>query len=50
MQHLRDKNPRRIDGYTPLHAAAEKGHLKLCEHFMENLTDKIGRSCTPPLI
>ena len=36
MNRLGDKNPRCNDGKTPLHEAAEKGHLKVCEVILKN--------------
>merc|ERR550532_388078 len=58
MDNLSDKNPgtksaraTQAIGVTPLHLAAEKGHVALCKLIMENLVDKNPRcsSGTTPL-
>ena len=40
--HLTNKNPSSPDGsgWTPLHMAACKGHLKICEFIMDSLVNK----------
>ena len=40
MDSLEDKNPGDNHGVTPLHFAAESGHLKVCEVIMKSLQDK----------
>jgi ankyrin repeat protein len=35
-----DKNPRDSSGSTPLHDAAFKGHLKVCQLLLENIEEK----------
>ena len=36
-----DQNPKRAsDGWTPLHHAAQKGHLEVCKFLMSALVDK----------
>ena len=41
MQHicnlLRDKNPSDDNGYTPLHNAAENGHLQIVQYLVQSL-------------
>ena len=37
---LKDKNPGRIDGKTPLHVAAERGNYQICQLFVETICDK----------
>ena len=37
MDNLADKNPGNISGITPLHDAAEKGHIDVCKWFIENV-------------
>ena len=34
-----DKNPRDEIGWTPLHAAATKGHLDICQLIAERIED-----------
>ena len=34
-----DKNPEDIGGYTPLHSAAENGHVELCRLIMDVIED-----------
>ena len=40
MENLVDKNPRKDDGWTPLHYAAKKGHLDICKLICKNIEDK----------
>ena len=47
MQRIDDKNPADIDGITPLHIAAKKGHLDVCKLIIpkirnRNPRDKLG--------
>ena len=47
-----DKNPANTDGYTPLHSAAENGHVELCRLIMDVIDDifpKTKRNKTTPL-
>ena len=55
MENLDDKNPRDGSGKTPLHEAAQNGHVELFEYIMDKVDEKepkdySGRtpvSCTP---
>ena len=42
MEEMVEKNPRDLGGGTPLHGAAEGGHLELCKLILsaENVVDK----------
>ena len=40
MGKIVNKNPRDKCGMTPLHMAAQKGHLEVCKMIMECLEDK----------
>ena len=33
------KNPWDVDGWTPLHHAAEMGNLEICKFILENVSD-----------
>ena len=35
-----DKNPRSNLGYTPMHSAARRGHLAICELIQSKVADK----------
>ena len=37
---MKDKNPARNDGVTPLFIAAQKGYFKICSLIVENVEDK----------
>ena len=37
---VEDKNPVNLNGNTPLHLAAERGHLKICQLLVRNGADK----------
>ena len=39
-ERAEDKNPKDNFGFTPLHLAAENGHLELCQLIIENVQDK----------
>ena len=41
MKYLIDKNPKNVDGITPLHWAAFKGHLEICRFLMVEASEKI---------
>ena len=55
METLEDKNPEQIKGdagYTPLHAAAENGHVEVCRLIMdavEDISPKTKKDKTTPL-
>ena len=38
--HLAAQNPKAFLGWTPLHFAAQKGHIKICKLILENITEK----------
>ena len=40
MENLDNKNPRNLDGDTPLHHAAAGGHRNLCKLIMNNVIEK----------
>ena len=40
METLADKTPLSFEGYTPLHFAAGKSHLKVCKAILETTEDK----------
>ena len=40
MEHVTDKNPKGENGDTPLHYAADFGHLRLFKFIMEHAIDK----------
>ena len=40
LENESDKNPQSRWGITPLHYAAQYGHVELCKLIMENLVDK----------
>ena len=41
IENLTDKNPAsKSSGLTPLHHAAESGHVEVCKLIMENVIDK----------
>ena len=40
MAKVDDKNPKDNNGETPLHYAAENGHLAVCQYIMEEVDDK----------
>ena len=40
METLADKTPLSLEGYTPLHFAAGRSHLKVCEAILETTEDK----------
>ena len=37
LENVDEKNPKCLDGISPLHVAAENGHLAICELIMNNL-------------
>ena len=37
LENVDEKNPNCLDGISPLHVAAENGHLAICELIMNNL-------------
>ena len=39
MKSLEDKNPRMNNGMTPLHFAAQLGHLEVCKLICQNIVD-----------
>ena len=41
MKQVEDKNPGTDEGLTPLHEAAEMGHMKICELILKNIQDKM---------
>ena len=41
---IEDKNPADEFGSTPLHLAAKKGHLSICELILENVEEKDPKS------
>ena len=43
MAGIEDKNPATNNGLTPLHLAAQYGHLKICEIILKNVQDKMPR-------
>ena len=45
MEYADDKNPNDIYGLTPLHQAAENGHLSICQLIVENVDDKNRLAC-----
>ena len=40
IDQLDDKNPKDIEGWTPLHEAAQEGHRKIYDLIRENVEDK----------
>ena len=36
-KNFKDKNPKDEEGMTPLHFAAENGHLSICQLLLENI-------------
>ena len=40
MDNVKDKNPARKDGLTPLHFAAENGHINICDLIINVVDDK----------
>jgi hypothetical protein len=40
LQGIKDKNPRNNEGVTPLHIAAIRGKLRICELIIANVKDK----------
>ena len=40
MESNENKNPEDNSGWTPLHVAAQKGHLQVCMLIMDNLDNK----------
>ena len=40
MNHINEKNPPNDEGVTPLHLAAENGHLNVCEYIMMRIEEK----------
>ena len=40
IETIDEKNPRDIDGNTPLHIAAERGNFELCNFITQCLDDK----------
>ena len=51
MKGVREKLPKDQRGSTPLHEAAKRGYMKICELFMKNLEDKnpVDRAGQTPL-
>ena len=40
VENVDDKNPKDNDGWTPLHLAAENGHLSICQLIIKNVDEK----------
>ena len=40
MEKLEDKNPKNNTGKTPLHFAAQEGHLAVCQFIIEKVEEK----------
>ena len=40
IKELKHKNPGDVLGFTPLHLAAQNGHLKICQLILGNVHDK----------
>ena len=40
IENVDDKNPADRNGMTPLHRAAEYGHLDICKLIIQNVEDK----------
>ena len=38
-------DPEDEDGHTPLHFAAKKGHLEVCQLIVNNIKDKEPKNC-----
>ena len=44
MENIDDKSPRSINGSTPLHLAAYKGHFETCFLLLKKIKDKEPRN------
>ena len=40
IKYLKHKNPADVLGFTPLHLAAQNGHMKICQLIIGNVADK----------
>ena len=40
VENVEDKSPTDIDGWTPLHYAANKGHEGICKYLVKIMDDK----------